>query len=120
MNGSINSRVMLKMRKMMGTFQDALAVEERPSSNTGNARLKAMQQLIHEVVALLNHKQLQEDAGPLLDKVCSVIQMMAVEVLKIQGSRAIGLILRLTPQLVNQKLQTYLHPINSVFSRPSW
>lgn len=99
MNGPVNDRVMSEMRKMLDTFQDALAVEEHASSDTGNARLKAMRQLIDEVATLLNDERLREDAGPLLDEVRSVIQMVAVEVLEIRGSRAMRSILRLAPTL---------------------
>ena len=69
---------------MLDTFQDALAVEEHASSNAGNTRLNAMPQLINEVATLLGDKRLREDAGPLLDEVCSVIQVVAVKVLEIR------------------------------------
>lgn len=102
MNGPINDRVMSEMRMMLGTFQDALAVEgdnNNNNSNTGmgRARLEAMQQLISEIATLLTDERLREDAGPLLDEVRSVIQMVAVEVLEIRGSRAMRSILRLAP-----------------------
>lgn len=101
MNGPINDRVMSEIRMMLGTFQDALAVDgdaaEGDNLGMGRARLEAMQQLVGEISALVTDERLREDAGPLLDEVRSVIQMVAVEVLEIRGSRAMRSILRLNP-----------------------
>lgn len=97
MNGPINDRVMSEMRMMLDTFQDAMTVEEENNNNTGRARVEAMQQLISEIGTLLTDERLRDDAGPLLDEVRSVIQMVAVEVLEIRGSRAMRSILQLTP-----------------------
>lgn len=98
MNGPVNERVMSEMRMMLDTFQDALAVEgNEKDTGLGRARIAAMQELISEVGALLRDERLREDAGPLLEEVRSVIQMVAVEVLEIRGSRAMRSILRLSP-----------------------
>ncbi len=98
MNGPINDRVMSEIRMMLGTFQDALAVEgNNENEDIARARMEAMQQLISEITSILTDERLREDAGPLLDEVRSVIQMVAVEVLEIRGSRAMRSILRLTP-----------------------
>lgn len=100
MNGPVNDRVMNEMRMMVDTFQDALTVEEIPGatgSNMGRARLDAMRQLVNEIMTLLADERIRDDAGPLLDEVRSVIQMVAVEVLEIRGSRAMRSILRLVP-----------------------
>ena len=97
MNGPVNERVMTEMQMMLGTFQDALKVETEGESFVGQARLEAMRQLLDEVAVLLTDERLREDAGPLLDEVRSVIQMVAVEVLEIRGSRAVRSILRLAP-----------------------
>ena len=93
MNGPVNERVMGEMRMMLDTFQDALTVED--SGSFGQARIEAMRQLIEEVGTLLADERLRQDAGPLLEEVRSVIQMVAVEVLEIRGSRAMRSILRL-------------------------
>jgi hypothetical protein len=95
MNGPVNGRVMAEMRMMLDTFQDALTVEESGSFGKGQARLEAMRQLIDELGTLLADERLRQDAGPLLEEVRSVIQMVAVEVLEIRGSRAMRSLLRL-------------------------
>lgn len=98
-NGPINDRVMSEMRMMVDTFQEALAVDGNTNNNDalGRARLEAMQELLSEIGTLLTDERLREDAGPLLEEVRSVIQMVAVEVLEIRGSRAMRSILRLVP-----------------------
>jgi hypothetical protein len=95
MNGPINERVMAEMRMMLDTFQDALNVKESGSLGMGQARLDAMRQLLDELGMLLADERLRQDAGPLLEQVRSVIQMVAVEVLEIRGSRAMRSLLRL-------------------------
>lgn len=108
MSGPINERVMGEMRQMLDTFQDALTVENGNSNSNSNgkspsfvgqgqARLEAMRQVIQEVSALVTDERLREDSGPLLEEVRSVIQMVAVEVLEIRGSRAVRAIMGLEP-----------------------
>jgi hypothetical protein len=102
MNGPVNERVMKEMRMMIDTFQDALG--KTPNGDEtfvgkNQARLETMRQLLEEISVLLTDERLREDAGPLLDEVRSVIQMVAVEVLEIRGSRAMRSIMRLTPSL---------------------
>jgi hypothetical protein len=107
MNGPVNTRVMLEMKQMLDTFQNALAVgtnnniksNRRPSASASNgqARLQAMRQVIDEVSTLLTDERLREDAEPLLEEIRSVVQMVAVEVLEIRGSRAMRSILRIKP-----------------------
>jgi hypothetical protein len=99
MNGPVNERVMSEMRMMIDTFQDALKMQNDDETFVGQsqARLEAMRQLLEEISVLLTDKRLREDSGPLLDEVRSVIQMVAVEVLEIRGSRAMRSIMRLTP-----------------------
>jgi len=99
MNGPVNKRVMGEMQQMLDTFQDALNTsdENNPESFVGQsqARLEAMRQVLQEVSVLLTDDRLREDAGPLLEEVQSVIQMVAVEVLEIRGSRAVRSIMGL-------------------------
>lgn len=95
MNGPINTRVMKEMQMMLGTFQDALAVETNASVGAGRARLEAMRELLSELVTLMSDERLREDGEPLLAEVQSVVQMVAVEVLEIRGSRAMRSLLRL-------------------------
>jgi hypothetical protein len=95
MNGPINTRVMKEMQMLLGTFQDALAVETNASVGAGRARLEAMRELLNELVTLMSDERLREDGEPLLAEVQSVVQMVAVEVLEIRGSRAMRSLLRL-------------------------
>jgi hypothetical protein len=98
MGGPVNDRVMSEMKMMLDTFQNALAVKgDENDTRMGRARMEAMQELISELGTLLTDERLREDAGPLLEEVRSVIQMVAVEVLEIRGSRAMRSILRLSP-----------------------
>jgi ABC-type uncharacterized transport system YnjBCD ATPase subunit len=86
---------------MIDTFQVALKMQNDDETFVGQsqARLETMRQLLAEISVLLTDERLREDAGPLLDEVRSVIQMVAVEVLEIRGSRAMRSIMRLTPSL---------------------
>ncbi|KAL3925859.1 MAG: hypothetical protein SGARI_005769 [Bacillariaceae sp.] len=93
MSGPINRRVMNEMGMMLDTFRNAMAVEDEDSGS----RLLAMRQVVDEVTAILRDERIREDAGPLLDEVRSVIQMVAVEVLEIRGSRAMRSILQVAP-----------------------
>ena len=93
MSGPINRRVMNEMSMMLDTFRNAMAVEDDESGS----RLLAMRQVVDEVTAILRDERLREDAGPLLEEVRSVIQMVAVEVLEIRGSRAMRSILQVSP-----------------------
>ena len=94
MNGPVNTRVMDEMQTMMGTFQDALMVSEKSALNDRQARFEAMRELLNELTALLADERIRQDAEPLLGEVRSVIQMVAVEVLEIRGSRAMRSVLR--------------------------
>ena len=101
-NGPVNDRVMGEMRMMLDTFQDALAVDESMNGAGGagpgnvGARMQALMELIQELQTLLTDERIRKDAGPLLDEVRSVIQMVALEVLEIRGSRAVRSILSLS------------------------
>ena len=94
MNGPVNTRVMEEMQTMMATFQDALMVNEGSAGNDNQARMQAMRELLSELATLLADDRLRRDAEPLLEEVRSVIQMVAVEVLEIRGSRAMRSLLR--------------------------
>ena len=91
MNGPVNRRVMNEMGMMLDTFRNAMDVDDSES------RLLAMRQVVDEITAILRDERLREDAGPLLEEVRSVIQMVAVEVLEIRGSRAMRSILQVPP-----------------------
>ena len=108
MNGPVNTRVMSEMKMILDTFQSALAVGTADDENSGSdvggtttasgqARLRAMRQVIEEISSLLTDERLREDAEPLLEEIVSVIRMVAVEVLEIRGSRAMRSILQLSP-----------------------
>jgi hypothetical protein len=93
MNGPVNTRRMDEIRLMMATFQDALVVEGGADRNSA-ARMEAIMELAREVSVFLSEARIRQDTGPLLDELQSVIQMVAVEVLEIRGSRAMRSILR--------------------------
>lgn len=104
MNGPVNRRVMSEMKMMLDTFRSALTVVDAGdgaggggagAAGGGQARLVAMRQLLDEVASLLADERLRGDAEPLLQEIVSVIQMVAVEVLEIRGSRAMRSILQL-------------------------
>ncbi len=100
MNGPVNRRVMAEMRMMLDTFRSALTVEtgNRTAGYQGQARILAMRQILDEVSSLLADERLRGDAEPLLQEIFSVVQMVAVEVLEIRGSRAMRTILQLRHQ----------------------
>lgn len=62
-------------------------------------RMQAMMEIFRESMAFLSDPRMREEAGPLLEELQSVIQMVAVEVLEIRGSRAMRTILNVTPSL---------------------
>lgn len=114
MNGPVNTRRMEEIRKVVQTFQDALLVETTVANNSGTkngdgspstgpaavARMEAIMELFREVTAFLSDERIRQDAGPLLQELQSVIQMVAVEVLEIRGSRAVRSILRVAEPAV--------------------
>eukprot|EP00529_Nitzschia_sp_RCC80_P004028 CAMPEP_0113490756 /NCGR_PEP_ID=MMETSP0014_2-20120614/27209_1 /TAXON_ID=2857 /ORGANISM="Nitzschia sp." /LENGTH=967 /DNA_ID=CAMNT_0000384535 /DNA_START=35 /DNA_END=2934 /DNA_ORIENTATION=+ /assembly_acc=CAM_ASM_000159 len=94
MNGPVNRKVLSEMGMLVDTFRNALAMDPQrtttTSSNGGTGsssniataneadRLAAFRQLVDEMSMLLRDERLREDAGPLLEEVRSVIQMVAV------------------------------------------
>jgi hypothetical protein len=103
MNGPVNRKVLSEMGMLVDTFRNALAMGPQPSSSDGEAssntrnetdRSLAFRQLVDEMSLLLRDERLREDAGPLLEEIRSVVQMVAVEVLEIRGSRAMRSVLR--------------------------
>jgi aarF domain-containing kinase len=91
MNGPVNSKRMDEMSVALETFQDALLVSNNPSQ----ARMDAIMQVFRAVTEFFSDERIRQDAGPLLEQLQSVIQMVAVEVLEIRGTRAVRSILRL-------------------------
>jgi len=96
MNGPVNTRVISEMRMVLDTFQNALAVRTNNGTDSGQPRLQAMRQVVDEISTLLTDERLREDAEPLLEEIRSVVQMVAVEVLEIRGSRAMRSILQIS------------------------
>jgi hypothetical protein len=88
MNGPVNTKRMDEIRMAVDTFRDALLV-----GNGGQARMEAIMEIFREATVFIFDER-REDAGPLLEELQSVIQMVAVEVLEIRGSRAVRSILR--------------------------
>ena len=59
----------------------------------GDQRMEAIMELFREASRFLADARMRKEAGPLLEEMQSVIQMVAVEVLEIRGSRAMRSIL---------------------------
>ncbi|CAB9520424.1 OF BC1 COMPLEX KINASE 3, chloroplastic [Seminavis robusta] len=116
MNGPINTRRMDEIRMMLETFEEAMVLRSNNDDQFGNrvhsdgsngtagggrlavaqgrARLEAMVEFLREISAHLGDERLRRNSGPLLEELQSVIQMVAVEVLEIRGSRAVRSVLR--------------------------
>jgi hypothetical protein len=105
MNGPVNMRRMDEISRMVDTFRDTLLVDET-SHNQNNpnpnaidrmrnvARIDTLLDLFRAVSSFLSDERLRQDAGPLLEELQSVIQMVTVEILEIRGSRAMRTMLR--------------------------
>ena len=59
------------------------------NKNSGGARMEAIVELFRGAISFMADARTQRDAGPLLEELQSVVQMVAVEVLEIRGSRAL-------------------------------
>jgi hypothetical protein len=94
MNGPVNSRRMDEVSALLETIQDALVTQ---SSDEGivTARMTVMMDLLSELSQYIGDSRTRDEAIPLLNEIQSVIQMVAVEVLEIRGSRAMRTVLRL-------------------------
>jgi hypothetical protein len=57
--------------------------------------MDAIMQVFRAASDFFRDERIRQDAGPLLEQLRSVIQMVAVEVLEIRGARAVRSILRL-------------------------
>lgn len=106
MNGPVNTRRMDEVSALLETFQSALVTQDQLSlqnsttpfmmSPTGNvARIQAIIELVRSLVQYVSDSRSREEAGPLVEEVRSVVQLVAVEVLEIRGARAMRSILRL-------------------------
>ena len=60
-------------------------------------RMQAIIELFREAAAFLSDPRMRQEAGPLVEELQSVAQMVAVEVLEIRGSRAVRTLLNVTP-----------------------
>jgi hypothetical protein len=94
MNGPVNSRRMDEVTALLETIQDAM-VTQNSNDSIVTTRMTAMMELLRELSQYLSNSRVREEAVPLLNEVQSVIQMVAVEVLEIRGSRAMRSVLRL-------------------------
>jgi hypothetical protein len=116
MNGPINTRRMDEIKMMLETFEAAMVVQGNKKNNLvanrvngsdaneiaggrlavahRRARLEAMIKLMREISTHLGNERVRRNSGPLLEELQNVIQMVAVEVLEIRGSRAMRSVLR--------------------------
>lgn len=90
MNGPVNERRMQELQLLLETFQTALAQSGQNSIN-----MEAAVEMGRDLMALVNDERMRQDAGPILSEVQSVIQLVALEVLEIRGSRAMRSVLQL-------------------------
>ena len=97
MNGPVNSKRIDEIRVVVDTFRDALIVnngnDKDDESPDNQARMEAIMELFRELSGFLGDERFRRDAGPVLEELQSVAQMVAVEVLEIRGSRAVRSIL---------------------------
>ena len=70
-----------------------LVVNGGGDGSGGDQRMEAIMEIFREASRLLGDERVRQEAGPLLEELQSVIQMVAVEVLEIRGSRAMRSIL---------------------------
>ena len=97
MNGPVNMRRMDEISSMVATFRDAVLTQNSNSMDSlrNLARIETLMDIFRVVTSFLNDERLRQDAEPLLEELQSVIQMVAVEILEIRGSRAMRSILRI-------------------------
>ena len=105
MNGPVNDRRMEEVSALIETFQDALITQENGANHnlspnvSGMARIQTMIELLQELSQYVRDLRFRKESQPIIDQIQSVIQMVAVEVLEIRGSRAVRSILRLQNKL---------------------
>ena len=92
MKGPVNQKRMDEINMIVETFQDALVV--RQGDDPTSSRFEAMVDVVSELRGFVSDPRLRENAEPLLEELQSVVQMVAVEVLEIRGSRAMRAILQ--------------------------
>jgi hypothetical protein len=95
MNGPVNSRRIDELRLLLDTFQDAIVVDDVGESASTRARMESFVELFRELVEIVNDDRMRQDAGPIISEIQSVVQMVALEVLEIRGTRAMRSVLRL-------------------------
>jgi hypothetical protein len=105
-NGPINPRRMEELSKLLATIGDALELNsmnndktnvEGASSTSTNSiqRMQYISEVIRELGVLLDDLRRRDYAMPLLREIGNVMQLVAVEVLEIRGSRAVRRMLQL-------------------------
>jgi len=95
-NGPVNEKRMEEMRAVIETLQSALVVKGGAVEQS-QERMTYMMELARELLNFISDERRREEAGPVMDELISVFQMVAVEVLEIRGTRAMRNILRLSP-----------------------
>jgi hypothetical protein len=66
-----------------------------PNPRNGAARLDVIRDVVRSVSTFLSDDRIRRDAEPLVEELQSVIQMVALEILEIRGSRAMRSMLQL-------------------------
>ena len=101
-NGPVNPRRMEELSKLWDTVVDALELTNnnnnriKDSSSTRSIqRLEYIRDIIQELGDIFDDLRKRDNAMPLLGEIVNVMQLVAVEVLEIRGSRAVRRMLRL-------------------------
>lgn len=95
MNGPVNNKRMEELRLLVETFQSALEGTTNGETPSARARVEGLMEIVREVAAIVNDEQVREESEAILAEIQNVIQMVAVEVLEIRGTRAMRSLLRL-------------------------
>ena len=100
-NGPVNEKRMNEIRGVLDMVQSAMTVGSSTEKNRGNIdileqgseRMEAIMELLSGLIFTLGDERRREEIAPIILEIQSVIQLVAVEVLEIRGSRAMRNIL---------------------------
>lgn len=94
-NGPVNAKRMEEIRSVIEMLGTALV--EGSENMPGGERLEAMVDVLQDFASFVQDEEKRGSAAPVLIEISTVVQMVAVEVLEIRGSRAMRSVLRLLP-----------------------
>lgn len=94
-NGPINTKRMDELRLFLETLQNALVSDGGDMKKGNRARMESFVDIIKEMVEIVSNEKRWKETIPVLDEVYSVVQMVAVRIFEIRGSRAMRGMLQL-------------------------